>query len=127
MPESVERGLSAIEAGYGHTVAVDEATRRRLLRVGRIGFAVVVIGVLAVAAARNAHALRDVDLHPAPLWLLVAVPFSLLGAVLLPLAWRHTLGAYGIELHRATALRVWCISQASRFIPGNVALVASRV
>jgi hypothetical protein len=36
-------------------------------------------------------------------------------------------GAYGPVLPRATAVRVWCVSQASRFIPGNVALVASRV
>jgi uncharacterized membrane protein YbhN (UPF0104 family) len=49
------------------------------------------------------------------------------GGLLLPLAWRHTVGAYGSDLPRSTAVRVWSISQASRFVPGNVALVASRV
>jgi len=106
---------------------VDEATRGRLLRVGRIAFAVVVIGLLAAAAAHNAKALRHVHLHPQPAWLLVAAPFTFAGGILLPLAWRHTVAAYGVTLPRSTAVRVWCISQASRFIPGNVALVASRV
>jgi uncharacterized membrane protein YbhN (UPF0104 family) len=114
-------------AGYGHTVAVNEAARRRLFLVGRILFAVVIAVVLVAAAAHNARQLRHVKFEPQPGWLLVAAPFTFLGGFLLPLAWRHTLGAYGVELPRATALRVWCLSQASRFVPGSVALVASRV
>jgi uncharacterized membrane protein YbhN (UPF0104 family) len=137
--------------GYDHTVGVDEATpsaphpafwrrvvdrsvdpappepRSGWVRVGRVVFAVVILLVLVVVAARHVDDLRHVDLHPAPAWLLVAAPFTFLGGVLLPLAWRETVAAYGTALPRATAVRVWCISQASRFIPGNVALVASRV
>jgi uncharacterized membrane protein YbhN (UPF0104 family) len=133
MPESVERGLSAISAGYGHTDPVDEATptppprSSRLVRTGRIAFAVVVLGVLVVVAARHLDELRDVDLDPAPQWLLVAAPFTFAGGILLPLAWRHTLHAYGVTLSPAVAVRVWCVSQASRFVPGSVALLATRV
>ncbi|MDX6659409.1 MAG: glycosyltransferase 2 family protein [Solirubrobacteraceae bacterium] len=93
----------------------------------RVLFAAVIVGVLVLAAAHNAKQLRHVHLDLSLRWLLVAAPFTFVGGVLLPLAWRHTVGAYGSELPRATAVRVWSISQASRFVPGNVALVASRV
>jgi uncharacterized membrane protein YbhN (UPF0104 family) len=106
---------------------MQEASRRRLFLAARVVFGVAIIAVLVVAGARNAKELRDVDFELTPGWLLAAVPFTFVGGVLLPLAWRHTLGAYGVELPRAKAVRVWCLSQASRFIPGNVALVASRV
>jgi uncharacterized membrane protein YbhN (UPF0104 family) len=98
-----------------------------LVRAGRIAFAAVVLGVLAVVAARHIDDLRDVELDPAPQWLLLAAPFTLAGGLLLPLAWRHTLHAYGVTLPVASAVRVWCVSQASRFVPGSVALLASRV
>jgi uncharacterized membrane protein YbhN (UPF0104 family) len=97
------------------------------VRAGRVGFAVVLLGVLGVVAARHLDELRKVELHPAPQWLLVAAPFTFAGGALLPLAWRETVAAYGTALPRATALRVWCISQTGRFVPGSVALVASRV
>ncbi|MCU1485259.1 MAG: hypothetical protein JWN67_2005 [Actinomycetia bacterium] len=104
-----------------------EATRRRLFLVARVVFGVAIIAVLVLAGARSADDLRKVEFELSPGWLLVAAPFTFAGGILLPLAWRQTLGAYGVELPRAKAVRVWCLSQASRFIPGNVALVASRV
>jgi uncharacterized membrane protein YbhN (UPF0104 family) len=127
MPESVKRGLSAMRPQYDHTVAVHEATRRRIFLAARVVFGVAIIAVLVVVAARNASSLRKVHFQLTPGWLLAAAPFTFGGGILLPLAWRHTLGAYGVDLPTAKAVRVWCLSQASRFIPGNVALVASRV
>jgi len=127
MPESVTRGLSAIVPAYGHTVAVDEATRGRLFAAARVLFAAVIVALLVAAAAHNWHALRHVHLQLTLGWLIAAVPFTFAGGVLLPLAWRHVVASYGHPLPRATAVRVWCVSQASRFIPGNVALIASRV
>ena len=106
---------------------MDEATRRHVLVAFRILFFGVLVAVLVLAAVDNADELRDVDLEPTPGWLVVAAPFTLLGGWLLPMAWRHVLSAYGQSLPQSTALRVWCLSQASRFIPGNVALAASRV
>src|ERR1043166_5791639 len=127
MPESVKRGLSAISPAYGHTVAVDEATRGRLFAAARVLFAVVIVVLLTAAAAHHWHELRHVHLELTPGWLLAAVPFTFAGGVLLPRAGRHVVASYGSPLPRATAVRVWCVSQASRFIPGNVALIASRV
>ena len=90
-------------------------------------FAVVLIGLLALAAADNAEKLKHVRLQLQPGWALAAIPFTFVGGLALPLAWRHVLFAYGVALDRATAVRVWCVSQASRYIPTGVALVASRL
>jgi uncharacterized membrane protein YbhN (UPF0104 family) len=97
------------------------------VRAGRIAFALVLLVVLGVVAARHFDELRDVDLDPAPQWLAVAAVLTFVGGALLPLAWRETVAAYGTELPRAVALRVWCLSQVGRFVPGSVVLVASRV
>lgn len=109
------------------TGEVEEARRKRALGVGRVVFAVAIVAVLGAAVNRSLSDLRDVDLSPEPAWLLLAAPFTLAGGLLLPLAWRHVLIAYGSPLPRGTAVRIWCVSQASRFVPGNVALVASRI
>ena len=101
--------------------------RDRLLTAGRWVFALVLVVVLVLAAIDNAEKLRDVELQLQLGWLLAAIPFTFAGGLALPLAWRHVLVAYGHPLSRATAVRVWCISQASRFVPTGVALVASRV
>jgi uncharacterized membrane protein YbhN (UPF0104 family) len=101
--------------------------RDRLLQVGRIVFAVALIGILALAAADNVDKLRHVNLQLQPGWAIAAIPFTFLGGLALPLAWRHVLFAYGVALDRATAVRVWCVSQASRYIPTGVAMVASRL
>ncbi|HVM54654.1 MAG TPA: lysylphosphatidylglycerol synthase domain-containing protein [Acidimicrobiales bacterium] len=106
---------------------MQEATRDRLVKAGRAAFAVVLIGVLVLAAIDNAEKLRDVRLQPQPGWALAAIPFTFVGGLVLPLAWRHVLVAYGVTLDRATAVRVWCVSQAGRFVPTGVALVASRL
>lgn len=101
--------------------------RERLIRIGRAAFALALIGILVLAAAENLEQLRDVELQPQPGWAIAAVPFTLVGGLALPLAWRHVLVAYGIMLDRATAVRVWSVSQASRFVPTGIALVASRL
>lgn len=101
--------------------------RDTALKVGRALFALAVIGVLVLAAVDNAEKLRDVELQPQPGWALAAIPFTFAGGLALPLAWRHVLFAYGVQLDRATAVRVWCVSQAGRFVPTGVALVASRL
>src|SRR5688572_30355951 len=124
MPESVTPSSSAMPEAYEQTLAVDEATRGRLLVAVRAVVAVVLVVVLAIAAADHWDRLRSVDdLRLSPAWLAPALPFTLAGGLLLPLAWRHVLWAYGAGVGRRAAVRVWCLSQASRFVPGNVAWV----
>jgi uncharacterized membrane protein YbhN (UPF0104 family) len=76
---------------------------------------------------RNADQLRQVSLHVRPGWFVAAAPCTFLGGLLLPLAWRRLLAAYGAELAPFTAIRVWCLAQTSRYIPTGLAAVASRV
>ena len=98
-----------------------------MIAVGRWVFALATIAILVLAAIDNVDKLREVELQPQPGWALAAVPFTFVGGLALPLAWRHVLVAYGVTLDRATAVRVWCVSQAGRFVPTGVALVASRL
>lgn len=101
--------------------------RARLVLGARVLLAVGLAVVLAYAAVDNWNRLRHVDFHLRPAWLLLAAPFTIAGGLLLPLAWRHVLFAYGAAIGRRAALRAWCLSQASRFVPGNVAQFASRI
>jgi len=103
------------------------STRDRALKLGRIVFAVGLVALLAAAAAKNVDKLRHVTFQLQPGWAIAAIPFTFLGGLALPLAWRHVLYAYGVVLERATAVRVWCISQASRYIPSGAAMIASRL
>lgn len=119
---SVTVGLSP--AAARHTCGVNG---KRLATAGRVVFGAVVLGFLAVALVRNASRLRDVDLDLAPGWLLAAAPFTFAGGLLLPQAWREVLAAYGSRIPASTALRVWCVAQAARLVPGTVAFVASRI
>jgi uncharacterized membrane protein YbhN (UPF0104 family) len=101
--------------------------RETAIKVGRGVFAIGLTAVLVLAAIDNYGRLRDVDLQPQPGWALAAVPFTFVGGIALPLAWRHVLVAYGHVLDRAGAMRIWCLSQASRFVPTGAVMVASRV
>lgn len=100
---------------------------KRLATAGRAVFGAVVVAFLAVTLVRNADRLGDVELDLAPGWLLAAAPFTLVGGVLLPQAWRQVLAAYGFPVRATTALRVWCVAQATRFVPGSVAFFAARI
>jgi uncharacterized membrane protein YbhN (UPF0104 family) len=103
------------------------AVRETAIKVGRAVFAIGLTAVLVLAAIDNWGRLRDVELQPQPGWALAAVPFTFVGGIALPLAWRHVLYAYGHAVDRASALRIWCLSQASRFVPTGAVMVASRV
>lgn len=100
---------------------------KRLATLGRTLFGAVIVAFLVVALVRNASRMRDLDLDLSPWWLLPAAPLTFLGGVLLPQAWREVLAAYGFPVRATTALRVWCVAQATRFVPGSVAFVAARI
>lgn len=104
-----------------------ERARARLTWAVRAVFAVAIVAFLVKAGIDNVDQLRTVEFEPQPGWAIVGIPFTFAAGLALPLAWRHVLYAYGAELDQATAVRVWCVSQAARFVPGSVALVASRV
>ena len=100
---------------------------RRAPTVARAGFSLAVVALLVRVVAGRASELRAVEVHPRPAWLLAAAPFTLAGGLLLPLAWRRLLAAYGASLAAPVAVRVWCLSQAGRWVPTGVVALASRV
>lgn len=101
--------------------------RRRALAVARAVLSVALVALVVRVAAGRAAELRDVDLRPRPAYLLAAAPFTLAGGLLLPLAWRRVLAAYGASLGAPAAVRIWCLSQAGRWVPTGVVALASRV
>lgn len=106
---------------------MDDRTRGRLLRAGRLVFAAVIAVLLVRAAVDHWSDLREVELRFDWWWLLAAAPFPLVAGVVLPLAWRSIVAAHDTPLPPRTAVRVWWLSQTGRFVPGYVTWVASRV
>lgn len=98
-----------------------------------VAVAVRAVTVLAVAAitirigAHNVHQLRHIHLQLHLGWLAVAVTWTIVTALLLPLSWRALVWAYGFNLAPRTAVRIWCLSQGARYLPTGLAGLASRV
>jgi hypothetical protein len=101
--------------------------RKQFWTIAQVLFVVLAIAFVARVAANNRNELRHVDLHLHPIWLFAAAPFTFMGGLLLPLGWRQVIAAYSATMRRLTAIRVWCLSQATRYVPTGVAALASRV
>lgn len=128
---SAERNLGAPPVQPGPSVSEHRAGLRQRSR-GRWGRAVGMVVALAVAGflARyvvgDYRALAKVNVALRPGWLVLAVPCSVVAGLALALGWRRLLSAWGASIGRATALRVWWRSQASRYLPTGAFAVASR-
>ena len=100
--------------------------RTRLLWVLRVGFSVIVAGFVVVVAVDAVSDLSSVRLRVDAVWLTIAYPLGLAAFPLLALGWAELLHAYGHRLTGPTAVRLWALAQASRYIPTGLAAVASR-
>lgn len=101
--------------------------RRRVWQVVRWVVGMLTVAVIVRVAIDQADELRRVDLTVRPGWLPVAALFTVAAGLVLPLAWRHVLVAYGWPIGRARSLRIWCLSQATRYLPTGAVAVASRL
>lgn len=102
--------------------------RRRLaLHVVRWTVGIATVAVLIRVGIDQADQVQRVDLTVRPVWLAPAAALTLAAGLVLPLAWRHLLAAYGWPIGRARAIRAWCLSQATRYLPSGVVAVASRL
>ena len=81
------------------------------------------IGWLAV---RNWDDLRRVDLDVSAAALVPAIVISMTATLCLTLAWRELIGGYGTPLAHLPALRIWMLSQATRYLPSGLVPVAAR-
>lgn len=100
---------------------------RRLVVILRVGFFVAVGFVLLRAALHHADQLRTVDLHAREGWLGMAALLAPTGGILVPLAWRHLVAAYGPKMKVVDALWAWSASQAARYLPTGAATIPTRV
>lgn len=102
--------------------------RRRtgLIRLARIVFGLVVVAVIVRVGAHHLDELRHVRLQVHVGWLLVAAPLTFAGGLLLPLAWRALMATFGTRLGIGETVRIWWLSQASRYVPTGLAAIASR-
>ncbi|GAC1308178.1 MAG: hypothetical protein NVSMB16_04460 [Acidimicrobiales bacterium] len=98
----------------------------RWLLVARRVFSLAVIAALAVVCVRAFRGISSVSLHVEPAWLGLSWLVAVSSFPLLAVCWTELLAAYGHRLPLATAVRLWCLAQASRYLPTGLAAVASR-
>ena len=101
-------------------------SRSTAFKVGRIAFVLLVAAFLVKVGADNADQLRHVHLRARVVPLVAAAPLVVLAGLLLPLGWRRLVSAWGPELPLRVGLRIWVLSQASRYVVTGVATLASR-
>ncbi|MCU1463409.1 MAG: hypothetical protein JWO37_3484 [Acidimicrobiales bacterium] len=101
-------------------------SRSTALKGARIAFALLVAAFLVKVGVDNASQLRHVHLRARPRPLIAGAPLVVLAGLLLPLAWRRLVSAWGTDVPARVALRIWVLSQASRYLLTGVATLASR-
>lgn len=77
-------------------------------------------------AVRYWDDLRQIDLRVDAAALVPAIVFSMTATLGLAVAWRELIGGYGTPVPHAPALRVWMLSQATRYLPTGLVPVAAR-
>ena len=107
---------------------MDIATRRGLVRAGRIAFALATVVAVVLVVRGDLGELTDVDLTVRPGWMAAGAVVAAVGAGRLPRAFRRLLEAQGQRrLALWSARRLWWRSQVARFLPTGVAGMAARV
>ncbi len=101
-------------------------SRARLWRAVRAAFSAAVAVVFVVVVVDAARHLSGLSLRVHAGWLALAWPLALASFPLLPVAWASLLAAYDHGIGRRQAVTLWCLAQASRYLPTGLAAVASR-
>ena len=70
--------------------------------------------------------LRQIDLQVDAFGLVAAVVVSISATWCLALGWRELIGGYGTPLAQRPALRIWMLSQATRYLPTGLVPIAAR-
>jgi len=91
-----------------------------------VAFSLAVAVVLVVVCVRAVTSLSSVSLDVDIPWLALGWLVALGSFPLLAVAWTAVLRSYGQPVAVAVAVRIWCLAQASRYLPTGLAAVASR-
>ncbi len=77
-------------------------------------------------AVRYWDDLRQIELQVDAIGLVAAVFVSMIATWCLALGWRELIGGYGTPLAQGPALRIWMLSQATRYLPSGLVPVVAR-
>jgi glycosyltransferase 2 family protein len=83
--------------------------------------------VLVNLTIRHSNELSNFSFDMAPYWLVPALLATSVANLLLPLGWRCLLHAYGHEINKSSAIKLWCFAQTGRYLPTGLIAVASRI
>ena len=85
------------------------------------------IAVLINLAFKHSTDLTSVNFKISPYWLIPALIATTVANLLLPLGWRCLVRAYGHEINKSSAIKLWCFAQTGRYLPTGLIAVASRI
>ena len=105
---------------------VGTAGARRISIAVRWALGLTTAAVVVWLAVRNWDDLRRIDLNVEAGWLIGAIAASFAATLLLAAAWRKLIGGYGTPLACQPALRIWMLSQATRYLPTGLVPIAAR-
>ena len=83
--------------------------------------------VLVNLTIRHSSELSNFSFDMAPYWLIPALLATSAANLLLPLGWRCLVRAYGHEINKSSAIKLWCFAQTGRYLPTGLIAVASRI
>ena len=90
--------------------------------------AVIATTVIIVRVAfRHLDELSNFRFNLTVYWLLPAALATTAANFLLPLGWRYLIIAYGLEIKKSTAIKLWCLAQTGRYLPTGVMAVVTRI
>ncbi len=70
--------------------------------------------------------LRQIDLGVEAGWLIGAIAMSFAATLLLAAGWQELIGGYGTPIACQPAMRIWMLSQATRYLPTGLVPIAAR-
>jgi len=102
-------------------------SRQVVIWIGQAVLAVILIGLVGRSVFANWAELRtlDVTFHIQPLWIVAAALTVWITYGLLIEAWRRIVLGWNQNLAYAPAMRIWCLSNLGRYLPGKVWSVAA--
>ncbi len=102
-------------------------TRRLLVWFGQALIATILVAFVGRSVVLNWTELRalDVSIHLRPKWIILAALMVWGSYGILIEAWRRVLLGWGQTLGYGPAMRIWCLSNLGRYLPGKVWSVAA--
>ena len=88
---------------------------------------VATVAVLINLAFKHSSDLTGFNFKISPHWLIPALIATTVANLLLPLGWQNLVRAYGHEINKSSAIKLWCFAQTGRYLPTGLVAVASRI